>query len=246
MPVEVGRVEAIFRYPVKSMRGEPLETATLGWHGLEGDRRLALRRLEDRSGFPWLSASRLPELLLFTPHGRDGAEELPTHVRTPEGVELPVFGDELAAEIGRRLEAPVQMMQLKHGIFDEASVSVIASDTVREVGRLAGLSTDVRRFRPNVLVRLLRPAPFQEDEWVGSALTFGEGSDAPAITATMRDIRCAMVNFDPDSAKTAPEVLKAVVRTHENTAGVYGTVTRIGRLAVGQTVFLHPAAGPTA
>jgi uncharacterized protein YcbX len=39
MPIEIGRVEAIYRYPVKSMRGERLEAATLGWHGLEGDRR---------------------------------------------------------------------------------------------------------------------------------------------------------------------------------------------------------------
>ena len=61
-------MEAIFRYPVKSMAGESLETAELGWHGLEGDRRLALRRMEDRSGFPWLQASKLPDLLRFAPH----------------------------------------------------------------------------------------------------------------------------------------------------------------------------------
>jgi hypothetical protein len=133
------------------------------------------------------------------------------------------------------------MMQLKHGIFDEASISVIASDTVREIERLAGRSADVRRFRPNVLVRLLRSLPFQEDEWVGGALSFGEGDDAPAVTVTMRDIRCSIVNLDPDSASPAPDILKAVVRVHQNTAGVYGTVTRIGRLAVGQTITLHAA-----
>jgi len=242
--IEVGEVEAIFRYPVKSMGGERLEVAPLGWHGLEGDRRLAFRRMEDRSGFPWLSASRLPELLLFAPQRHEDAAEgqLPTHVRTPDGEELPVFGEELAAEIGRRHGAPVQMMQLRHGIFDDASVSVIASETVREIGRLAGRSPDVRRFRPNVVVRLLRPAPFQEDGWLGGVLSFGEGDDAPAVTVTMRDVRCSMVNFDPDSASPEPEVLKAVVRANQNNAGVYGTVTRIGRLAVGQTVRLHAAA----
>jgi MOSC domain-containing protein len=248
MPVEIGRVETIFRYPVKSMAGERLEVAELGWHGLDGDRRLAFRRMDDRSGFPWLSASKLPDLLLFTPHRRDnGAQgELPTHVRTPDGEEMSVFGEDLAKEVERRYGAPVQMMQLNHGIFDEASISVIASDTVREIERLAGRSADVRRFRPNVLVRLLRSVPFQEDEWVGGVLSFGEGDDAPAITVTMRDIRCSMVNLDPDSAAPAPELLKAVVRTHQNTAGVYGTVTRIGRLAVGQTIILHSAAEKTA
>src|SRR5271169_432083 len=133
------------------------------------------------------------------------------------------------------------MMQLRHGIFDEANISVIASDTVREIARLAGRSLDVRRFRPNILVRLLRPVPFQEDEWVGGVLSFGEGDDAPAITVTMRDQRCSMLNLDPDSASPAPEVLKAVVREHQNTAGIYGAVTGTGRLAVGQTIFFRAA-----
>jgi uncharacterized protein YcbX len=240
MPIEIGHVEALFRYPVKSMGGERLDVANLGWHGLDGDRRLAFRRIDDRSGFPWLSATRLPELLLFAPQRRDGAgAELPTHVRTPDGEEMPVFGDDLVREIGRRHGAPVQMMQLKNGIFDEACISVISFDTIHEISRLAGQAPDVRRFRPNVLVSLLRPVPFQEDEWVGGVLSFGEGDDAPAVTATMRDVRCSMVNFDPDSARPAPEVLKVVVRTHENTAGIYGTVTRTGQLAVGQTIFLN-------
>ena len=52
MLMEIGHVEAIFRYPVKSMGGERLEVANLGWHGLEGDRRLAFRRIDDRSGLP--------------------------------------------------------------------------------------------------------------------------------------------------------------------------------------------------
>jgi uncharacterized protein YcbX len=243
MLIEIGQVEAIYRYPVKSMGGERLEEAQLGWHGLEGDRRLAFRRLEDRSDFPWLSASTLPDLIRFAPRrDADGARgELPTHIRTPEGDELPVFGEDLAADVRRRYGAPVQMMHLKHGIFDEASLSVIALDTVREICRLAGRSPDVRRFRPNVLVRSLRSTPFQEDEWVGGLLTFGEGDDAPAIAVTMRDVRCSMVNLDPDSASPAPEVLKAVVRGNQNNAGIYGTVTRVGRLAVGQTIFLRAA-----
>jgi uncharacterized protein YcbX len=242
MLMEIGHVEAIFRYPVKSMGGERLEVANLGWHGLDGDRRLAFRRIDDRSGFPWLTAVKLPDLVLFAPHRREeGAQgDLPTHVRTPDGEELPVFGEDLATEVGRRHGAPVQMMQLKHGIFDEGTISVIASDTIREIGRLAGRSLDVRRFRPNVVARLLRPVPFQEDEWVGGSLSFGEGHDAPAVTVTMRDVRCSMVNFDPDSPGRAPEVLKAVVRANQNNAGIYGAVTRIGRLAVGQTIFLSP------
>lgn len=241
MLVELGQVDAIFRYPVKSMAGERLDVAELGWHGLEGDRRLWLRRLDDHTGVPWLTATKLPGLLLYTPRGRAGhpAGEIPSHVRTPDGEEMPVFGEGLAQEIGRRLGSPVRMEQSKNGMFDEAGLSVIALDTVREITGLAGLDPDVRRFRPNVAVRLLRSGPFLEDEWVGGELSFGEGSGAPAIAVTRRDVRCSMVNFDPDSARLAPEVMKAVVRVHENTAGIYGEAIRTGRLTVGQTLFFQ-------
>lgn len=206
MLTELGHVEALFRYPVKSMAGERLEFTELGWYGIEGDRRLAFRRIEDRSGMPWLTASKLPDLLLYTPKRTgDGAQgNVPTHVRTPEGEEMPVFGEDLANEIGRRYGAAVQMMQLGHGIFDEACISVIASDTVREVGRLAGRSVDIRQFRPNVVVRLAQSRAFQEDDWVGGVLTFGKRKDAPAVAVTMRDERCGMLNLDPDTQTRLP------------------------------------------
>jgi uncharacterized protein YcbX len=131
------------------------------------------------------------------------------------------------------------MMQLRHGIFDEASISVITASTVHELCRLAEKNPDARRFRPNILVRTVHTVPFEEDQWVGGVLTFGEADDAPAINVTMRDLRCSMVNFDPDGGKSAPEMMKAVVRANQNYAGIYGTVTRIGQLAVGQTIILH-------
>jgi uncharacterized protein YcbX len=243
MRIKIGEVEALLRYPVKSMSGEALEVAELGWHGLDGDRRLAFRRIDDRGGFPWLTATRLPELILFAPVRRGPAVNgnLPTHVRTPEGVELAVFGRELAADVGRRHGSPVEMTHLNRGIFDEAGISVITSTTVGEVGMLAAQRPDVRRFRPNILIASLRSVPFEEDAWVGGVLSFGEAGEAAAVAITNRDERCSMVNFDPDSARPAAEILKTIVRVRDNKAGVYGTVTRRGRLATGQPVFFEPA-----
>ncbi len=244
MPVKIGEVEALFRYPVKSMAGESLDFANLGWHGLEGDRRLAFRRIDDRGGFPWLIASMLPDLILFSPRRREPAarEDLPTHVRTPEGHDLALFGQELAMEVGRRHGSPVEMMHLNRGIFDEASISVIASATVGEVARLAAQRPDVRRFRPNIVIASLRSVPFEEDEWVGGVLSIGESNECAAIAITNRDERCSMVNFDPDSARPSPEVLRTIVRSRDNKAGVYGAVTRRGRVAVGQSIYFEPAA----
>lgn len=241
MTTEIGRVEAIFRYPVKSMAGERVEVAQLGWHGIAGDRRLAVRRTQERSGFPWLTASRLPDLLLFTPfRDENGFEgDLPTHVRTPEGHELAIFSEDLSAELEGRHGAPVEMMHLRDGIFDEANLSVITTATVGAIGEAAGNGADVRRFRPNIVIRLRRPVPFQENEWPGRMLTFGESDDGPRISITMRDARCSIVNLDPDSASSSPEVLKAVVRVNQNNAGVYATVMRSGQVATGQAVHLQ-------
>jgi len=77
---------------------------------------------------------------------------------------------------------------------------------------------------------------------VGGVLSFGEGDAAPAVSVTMRDARCMMINLDPDSAAQAPEMLKTVVRANQNNAGIYGTVTRTGRLTVGQTIFFRATA----
>jgi uncharacterized protein YcbX len=242
MPIEIGQIEAIFRYPVKSMRGEQLDAARLGWHGLDGDRRLAFRRVNDHGEFPWLTASKLTDLISYTPlRYKDGLEDgLPSHILTPDGQEMALFSEALAAEVGRRYGASVEMMQMKQGIFDDASISVISSTTVGEICRLANKNADVRRFRPNIVVRTTHAVPFEEDQWVGGALTFGEGDDVPAIAVTMRDLRCSMVNLDPDGVSYTPEVMKACVRANDNYAGVYGTVMRIGRLAIGQNIFFHP------
>ena len=239
---EIGRIEALFRYPVKSMAGERLDEAQLGFHGVAGDRRLALRRKRANTGFPWLTASRLSELVLFTPLRREpNPFELATHVRTPEGRELEVFGDELAADIERRHGEPVEMMFLKNGIFDDAGVSIITDETVREVTAGAGVGAEVRRFRPNLLVRPTESRPYQEGDWVGGTLVFGDADDAPRVSVTLRDVRCSVINVDPDSAERNPEVLKTVARANDTVAGVYGTVVRKGALAVGQPIRFIPS-----
>ena len=249
--MELGRISAIFRYPVKSMAGELLDVARLGWHGIEGDRRLAFRRLGDRSGFPWLTASKLPELILYKPFGLDSnassknGELLPTHVQTPDGNEYELRSDELREELSSRCGSDVELMNLRHGIFDEACMSVISLGTVRGVERESGRGEgfcDLRRFRPNVVIETNSGEPFEEDRWVGRTLMFGEGhggaGPVAAIGITMRDERCVMVNFDPDTAERDSEVMKSVVRMNDNFAGVYGTVVSAGELRVGQVVTL--------
>ncbi len=242
--MELGRIRAIFRYPVKSMAGELLDVARLGWHGIEGDRRLAFRRLTDKSELPWLTASKLPQLLLYKPFRVDSqsAELLPTHVRTPDGKEYELGSDELRQEISTRCGSDLELMNLKSGIFDEACISIMTLGTVQGIERESGRVIDLRRFRPNVVLETTNGEPFAEDKWVGRTLMFGEenswSTKMAAVAITMKDERCVMVNFDPDTAERDSEVMKTVVRLNQNYAGAYGSVVRAGELRVGQVVTL--------
>jgi len=229
------------------MAGELLDVAKLSWHGIEGDRRLAFRRLTDTSAFPWLSASKLPQLLLYKPFRLDSndnsknGELLPTHVRTPVGKEYELRSDELREEVSSRYGSQLELMNLKHGIFDESPISVISLGTVHGIARESGRGVDLcdlRRFRPNIVIKTNSPEPFEEDGWVGRTLMFGEESSGAAVGVTLKDERCVMVNFDPDTAERDSDVMKTVVRLNENYAGVYGTVIRTGELRLGQVVTL--------
>jgi uncharacterized protein YcbX len=220
------------------MAGIATNSAFLGWHGLQGDRRFAFRRLGDNSGFPWLTASRLPELLLYQPLDLNEATEEPTHVRTPEGSDLAIRSGELQTSVAEKFGSPVELMKLKHGIFDDASLSVIDLATIEAIGREAGQDLDTRRFRANVVIASEATEPFLEDRWVGGRLVFGNADEGPIVNVAMRDPRCVMINLDPDTAQQDPRIMKAAVRLNENNAGIYGTVARTGQISVGQSVSL--------
>ncbi|MEA2328166.1 MAG: uncharacterized protein QOE68_3125 [Thermoanaerobaculia bacterium] len=237
---EVGRISAIYRYPVKSMAGERMDSAELGWHGLEGDRRFAFRRSGVVTGMPWLTAGKLPSLVIYVPL-RDGEDVLPSRVRTPDGEELELRGDALRAEIEGAHGAPVELMQLNNGIFDDGALAIITTGSIDTVTGEAGVGNDPRRFRPNLLIETEDGAPFPEDAWVGRRLRIGEGEDAPAVAVCTRDVRCAMLNLDPDTGAADPRLLKTAVRLNQNCTGVYATTIRTGTVRVGDALYLMTA-----
>jgi uncharacterized protein YcbX len=233
----VGRVCEIVRYPVKSMAGVATESAFLGWHGLDGDRRVAFRRVTDESGFPFLTASRLPELIRYRPVLSDDPTEIvATHVRTPSGTKLELRSPELLEELAGRVGSGLELHHFRNGIFDEAAVSLICLATVARIGQEANIELDRRRFRANIVVASDDEGPFVEDTWVGRTLRFGDVNTGPAVNVILRDERCMMINLDPDTAQQNPQVMKAVVRLNDNCAGVYATVVRRGLIRVGDPI----------
>lgn len=233
---ELGHVCELVRYPIKSMAGVATESAVLGWHGLDGDRRFAFRRVGDESGFPFLTAGRLGAMLLYHPVGLDesSGEPLPTHVRTPSGEEVELRSAALQNEISSRFGKDVELMHFRNGIFDDGTVSIISQATIGGICTEAGMPLDRRRFRANIVLETPDVAPFLEDGWVSGTLTFGEA----AVRVTLRDVRCAMLNLDPDRGTQDPQMMKTVVRLNDNNAGVYGTVVQAGRIRVGDRVKL--------
>lgn len=223
------------------MAAEPMERCEVGWNGLEGDRRFALSRVGNTSGFPWLTGRNLRELIRYRPHFAEAGTQSPTVLRvvTPDGEDLELSSPTLRARIAAAYGGDVELIHVDRGIFDEAHISVISTHSIEALQQETATLLDERRFRPNLLIETLDATPFAEDKWVGRVLTFGEGSDAPSVSVTHRDKRCVMINIDPATAEADANVLKAVVRTRGSCAGIYGAVVRTGIIRDEDLIFLQ-------
>jgi uncharacterized protein YcbX len=231
----VGRVTAIWRYPVKSMAAQRLESVDVSWNGLAGDRRWAfVRDGMTRSGFPWLTIRERPDLGHYRPTfvEPDRPDGSPTMVRTPSGRALDVVDPALAEELG----SGVRVLKQDRGVFDTLPLSLVTTRTIAALSALVGADLDVLRFRPNLLVEPLDDAPFPEDAWVGRVLRVG----ALRLRVDKRDQRCVMVNVDPVTTRRDPAVLRAIAQHRQACLGVYGSTVRPGRVAVGDPVLLEP------
>lgn len=230
----IGRVAAIFRYPVKSMAAESLESADVSWHGLAGDRRWAFVRPGlERSNFPWMTIRERSDMGSYAPAFRDAAdpEGSATLVRTPAGRELEVTDPELAAELGEG----VRLIKQNRGVFDAAPLSLVTTQSIANLAASVGTDLHPLRFRPNLLVEAVAgDAPIPEDAWIGQVLRIGGMS----MRVDRRDSRCVIVNVDPETSERDPRVLKTIAREREACTGVYGAPAEPGRVAVGDPVLL--------
>ena len=229
----VGRVVALWRYPVKSMAAEALAEAEVSWSGLAGDRRWAfIRDGEVRSGFPWLTLRQRPDLSHYRPSfvDPDRPNASRTMVRTPVGNEFDVVDLALAAELG----AGVRVIKQDRGIFDTMPLSLITTQTVAALGALTSCDLDVLRFRPNLLIEAATEEPFPEDAWVGSVLHIG----GMRMRVDGRDKRCLVVNIDPVTTRRSPAILRAIANERQTCLGVYGSTVQPGRIAIGDPVIM--------
>jgi uncharacterized protein YcbX len=230
----VGRVAMLYRYPVKSMAAESLQSIEAGWNGFAGDRRWAfVREGLERSGFPWLTIRELPAMWHYQPRFADPSnpDKSDTLVRTPAGQEYDVIDPELAQHLGHG----ARVIRQGRGIFDTLPLSLITTQTVAAIGASVGASFEARRFRPNLVVEATDGGDSPEDTWVGDVLRIG----GMRMRIDKRDKRCVVVNVNPATIEKDPSVLRAIAQERESCLGVYGTTVEPGLVSIGDEVALE-------
>jgi uncharacterized protein YcbX len=256
----IGKVDSLWRYPVKSMRGEELDEAFAGFPGIYGDRVFAFRSSANHKGFPYLTARDQQRLLQYRPRFRfpDKAArpinlieaesknanplsadlaELVVDVETPDRKTLaindPALIEMVRADINQKHQ--ITLMQSQRAMTDCRPVSIFSLQSAQQLGEETGMPVDKRRFRANVYVDLTSAKGFTENELVGRSVRIGPKA---VVTILERDARCVMITLDPDTGEQAPAILKKVARAHDGMAGVYGAVLVEGMLRKGDPMEL--------
>jgi uncharacterized protein len=256
----IGKVDSLWRYPVKSMRGEELEEAFAGFSGIYGDRLFAFRSSASPKGFPYFTAREQRKLLQYRPRFRHpdkaarpinlseaesmGANpvsadsaELMVDVETPDGrtlaIDDPALTELMRTDIDQKHQ--LTLMRSERAMTDCRPFSMFSLQSARQLADETGTPMDKRRFRANVYVDLVSADGFGENAFVGKSLRIGP----KAVVAILeRDPRCMMITLDPDSGEKTPAILKKVAQAHDGMAGVYGAVMVEGMLHKGDPVEL--------
>lgn len=228
----LGTVAHIARYPVKSMRGESLASAPVGFQGIPLDRSFAFVQEGVHTPFPWLTGRECPEMLQCQPIAAEGRWPA-MRVQSPAG-EFALGSPELLAQLHAWSGRRAVLHSDYRGCQDVAYISLISTATVRALSEAAGVPVDHRRFRMNFVVDL-GGTPFAEKAWVGRQVRLG----GVVIAVHEQDRRCQMITLDPETGASTPVVLKAAGELNEVYAGVYGSVLAPGEVTVGAAVSLE-------
>ncbi len=250
-------IEALFRYPVKSMQGEQMSAAQFENGHVAGDRQWAVIDVE--SGFT-LSAKRHGALL----EARALTEEDGAVVITIPGAGNHAAGDPgtdaaLSAWLGRRVtlrcrQADALSIELLVDALDDASeiiafpvpeghfadmadAHIITTSSLRAASALHPTGDwDIRRFRPTAVVKVEEEG-FVEDAWVGSTVSAGE----VRLEVFMPTIRCSLPPRSQPGLVRDTAVARVLTDHHNFCFGVYAACRHDGWMRVGDQVDITPA-----
>jgi uncharacterized protein len=231
---EIGKIKFIRRYPVKGMRGEDLEEASITVDGIPGDRRFAFVDINSPNPkFPWMTSRQAREFLLYEPRF---LTESDIEIETPNGLRKYSLRDEefltllegkFGYELGLRFD--------KRGNYDSKPISIFSLDTLRQLETETSLALNHRRFRANLYTEWTNSKPFYENELIGKLIQIGEESKVKIVK---KDSRCVVPTLNPDNSVSSPEILQVIQKNHRGCAGVYAVVIREGKVKLGDSIFL--------
>jgi len=215
-------VGELWRYPVKSMAGELLQTAELTPNGIVGDRVIHVRDNRGRVA----TARTFPGLLRF--HATlDRAGQV-----LVDG--LPWTDPQVLHAVQRVVGQSARLVQDESLDRFDILPLLVATD-----GAIAAFGRDRRRLRPNLIIGGVEG--LAEREWQGGRLEVG---DVEIDIADLRG-RCVMTTFDPDTLAQDPGVLRDIVKRFGGTLALNCSVSRGGQIHVRQDVEFVPANRPS-
>jgi uncharacterized protein YcbX len=221
----VAVVNEIWRYPVKSMAGERLDSCPVTEVGLDGDRRWALIDGSPNRAGKKLTVRQHERLMSYAARIAGGEVELVA----PDGT-IHSLDDRLVDRIAAEASRPLGLVDMAGENFDDSHVLVVNLATVAAFSAESGMHVDHRRFRANLYITDLGPE--EEISWIGRRIRAG----AAELEVTSRCERCVVVTRDPDTRDTSPELLRVLTEQHETCMGVYCRVVRPGLVTVGDVV----------
>ncbi len=258
----LGQIESVWRYPVKSMRGQKLDHAFLSFSGVYGDRVHALKSSAAPAGFPYHTGREQEEMILYTPEFTDAramsepinleaADNIPPgitplfadrksfaiQVKTPDGKIFDIDDPALITDMKERLggNETISLLYSERAFTDCRPISMFSLQTVKQLSDEIDDDIDARQFRANLYADFLSSAGFAENELVGKPLKIG---DKAVIAVLEMDPRCKMITLDPDTAEQKPKVLRQIASAHDGKAGLYAAVLVEGMVKPGDSITL--------
>jgi MOSC domain-containing protein len=210
------RIVELWRYPVKSLAGEPLQAVELTPDGMIGDRVVHVRDARGRV----VTARTKPRLLVL--HGTWDAVH-----GEPLIDGRPWQSPEAAAAVRRAAGQGARLVRYDGSERFDVLPLLVATD-----GAIAQLGVDRRRLRPNIVIGGVDD--LAERQWPEHRLCLGE---AIIEVAQVRG-RCVMTTYDPDTQEQDLSVLRRIVEVFDGRMALDCAVIRGGRLVVGAPVEL--------
>ncbi len=228
----------MYRWPVKSLRGEKVSAALLDHRGMAGDRAYALIDERPERGRKRLTVRQRPEMLAWEaayPATCDGSPEPsgPPVLYSASGAAWAWEDPELPAALAEEYGVPLSL-RAADGQQDRGPTVLVTFEASRRgLEEETGQEVDIRRFRPNLHLDTDAPAFAEESFGEGATITVGEVTLAVVGDNAGPCIRCTVPSWDPYGRERRPELQKHLIAEHENKFGVIMRVTAPGTVRAG-------------